>query len=106
MPIKRVVPNVRTESHRGGRYEPRRLYIDSLVIILWCHNKMVVLQFAKKPMAQFENHLGTMRATHAFSSLTSLMPWRGAPKHQLEQVKAGLGSCEGSLLVPLPRGAG
>lgn len=28
-----------------------RLYIDSLVILFWCQNKMGVLQFSMKPMS-------------------------------------------------------
>lgn len=80
------------------------LYRDSLVIIFWCRNKVVVLQLAMNQMAWFEKspweyeshpwkHLFFSHEPHVSEGSSS-------------EVKAGLGSYVGSLLVPLPGGAG
>lgn len=84
------------------------LYRDSLVKIFWCRNKVVILQFAMKQMAWFENHLGTIKATpwqHLFFSRESHV-LEGSSSASTRASQGWAASYEVSLLVPLPRGAG
>lgn len=85
-----------------------RLYRDSLVIIFWCRNKVVVLQLAMNQMAWFEKspwdyeshpmkHLFFSHESHVLEESSSA---------STREVTSGLESYEGSLLVPLTRGAG
>lgn len=78
-----------------------RLYRDSLVIIFWCRNKVVVLQLAMNQMAWFEKSPWAIPWKHLFFSHEPHVS-----EGSSSEVKAGLGSYEGSLFVPLPRGAG
>lgn len=82
-----------------------RLYRDSLVIIFWCRNKVVVLQLAMNQMAWFEKSPWNYES-HPMEASHEPHVSEGSSSASTREVKAGLGSYVGSLLVPLPRGAG